>query len=377
MLATAYPYPLRSVGLIRRLRRVLGQQRQNQLLERVALLRAKYAQDARDACRAVRAKLDSKLAAESGEKPAAVGHEKADAAAAECEACTGRAETDSEKAEASTTRQNRLVVLRPEPDQALRDLPHANELYSIPTSLKQALHVIFDLRMEVVRLRKVVMQRTIALAEEQVARANEEMESTRRESRMLDQLDSVFTRVQQSRLLPGERHLKWKSEDFLRAIALRRLCRRSAFAYVRNTLKIPLPSMPSVRSVAVRGRMPVVTERFDELERWWKLRDTGPQKKPEQSAQKDPDGSVASECGPMVSSPTPSPKPPARQRSGGGAKRKARADRPDAPSLKRPARLDSGGGTKRRASADPAEKRRSRPCWEPTNSECAPPSAPG
>ncbi|XP_037086675.1 uncharacterized protein LOC119107351 [Pollicipes pollicipes] len=167
-----------------------------------------------------------------------------------------------------------ILVLHRERDEVLEELPPGDDMLTLPTDLPMALRVISRLRLEVMALRSRVLQRAFRNVTHRVEMMQVNEGHARAEIRWMDSLDAVFTPAQKARVRPDCRMVPWAREDYLKAIALRWVCRRSTFDYVRNTMRIPLPSMYSVRAVAAFGRFPEVTQRYKELTEHKRLRFT-------------------------------------------------------------------------------------------------------
>ena len=160
-----------------------------------------------------------------------------------------------------------LMVLRSEEEPA--DLLLANDLFSVPADLTEAKRMIFSLRQEVLALRNSALKHAHTATIHRIDTIGKEVKRDMRHAavmkRMGDALSSVFSPAQQSRLLKNKKLLPWTSDDYMRAIMLRSLCRRRTFEYVRNVMKIPMPSMFALRSAAAFGRYPEVSRAFKEL----------------------------------------------------------------------------------------------------------------
>ncbi|XP_043223190.1 uncharacterized protein LOC122382211 [Amphibalanus amphitrite] len=167
-----------------------------------------------------------------------------------------------------------LMVLRSEEEPV--ELALANDMLSVPADMLEAKRMIFSLRQEVLALRNSSLKHAHTATTQRIDAIGRDVKRDIRQAaiieRMRDALNAVFTRAQQSRLLKSKRLLPWEAEDYMRAIALRRLCRRRTFEFVRNTMNIPLPSMFALRSAAAFGRFPEVSRGFKELREQKRLR---------------------------------------------------------------------------------------------------------
>ena len=221
-----------------------------------------------------------------------------------------------------------LTVLRAEEEPA--ELALASDMLSVPADLAEAKRIIFSLRQEVLTLRNSALKHAHTATMQRIDTIGKEVKRDVRQAavvkRLRDGLSSVFSRAQQSRILKGKKIVPWESEDYMRAIALRRLCRRRTFEFVRNTMKIPLPSMFALRSAAAFGRFPEVSRGFKELREQKRLRFiTGQARAKQDSLELEPREEVIASMdisGPLILEPLERPLPRRCGRGRGSAGKK-------------------------------------------------------
>ena len=175
--------------------------------------------------------------------------------------------TEEQEQDVEAGEREPFLVLRPDlivPE--LRDLPALRDMLTVPTTLTEALRLVFALRKDMLVLRNGVLKQALAKAEEQIEmRRKPPPVVDNKQERLLTELSKVFSRAQLAFLRDGGKTEPWTLEDYLQSISLRMICRHSTFEYVTNVMNIPLPSMHSVRSMASCGLMPEVTKRYKEL----------------------------------------------------------------------------------------------------------------
>ncbi|XP_043209439.1 uncharacterized protein LOC122374643 isoform X2 [Amphibalanus amphitrite] len=223
--------------------------------------------------------------------------------------------TEGPKDDSCAKDANELLVLRSEdvvPE--LGDLPTMNQLLTLPSTLTEATRMIFDLRRDMLKLRNALLRRALEKTEGEIQMRTKKTRPDKQQ-RLIKQLVKLFSGAQLAFWRDNGKSVPWGLEDYLHAISLRKLCSHNTYQYVTGTLKLPLPSMFSVRSMAACGLLPEVSERYQELAEIKHLNfdRRRSRKKRAQSPEGLADGTIAQP------ESTDTNRPVARARRGGGS----------------------------------------------------------
>ncbi|KAF0297546.1 hypothetical protein FJT64_004996 [Amphibalanus amphitrite] len=124
--------------------------------------------------------------------------------------------------------------------------------------------MIFDLRRDMLKLRNALLRRALEKTEGEIQMRTKKTRPDKQQ-RLIKQLVKLFSGAQLAFWRDNGKSVPWGLQDYLHAISLRKLCSHNTYQYVTGTLKLPLPSMFSVRSMAACGLLPEVSERYQEL----------------------------------------------------------------------------------------------------------------
>ena len=156
---------------------------------------------------------------------------------------------------ADSTEDSSLMVLRGGEPLPAEPLPPEGDNYSTPTTLEVALGLLHQQRLENLRLRAGLLRATIRERQCSLQLVEARQQAAEANRMFQDKLGDMFTPAQmkliQNRSM--RRTHMWDTVDIKRAIGLRRLCTRRAYAYVKDVLRVPLPGLAVLRGSSQRN----------------------------------------------------------------------------------------------------------------------------
>ncbi|XP_037073506.1 uncharacterized protein LOC119094551 [Pollicipes pollicipes] len=130
-------------------------------------------------------------------------------------------------------------------------VPPTRDAILPPTNMREALDMVHQLRLQNLSLQAELMR----TGGEHLRRGRKKVMATITAERLhhLEKLETAVERVFTPSQIRAMSHgfkrnsVQWREEDFRRAVTLRSLCSNKMFEYVRNDMKIPLPSIETLK----------------------------------------------------------------------------------------------------------------------------------